>query len=172
MKYLVTVLCCWQFVLCAAAFASYLSFTLTGTWPKSWGKELEPLRKQATTYVHADAGSLHYAIPFTKGAEFEAALPHLLKLRTKGSPIFIMRAPTFFLDKSKAGVIVNCPASHHAEHPAEWQVPMSGVENLRQRWSNGTYLEVVVDGTIVNVDNVRFPADAQIVDERKAEEKK
>ena len=38
---------------CAACSAVYAVYGTSneGTWPKSWPKELEPLRKQSNTYV-------------------------------------------------------------------------------------------------------------------------
>src|SRR2546423_169924 len=49
--------------------------TNSGTWPSSWTKGLEPLRGQARTYEGPLAADRHYAIPFTKREEFEAAWP-------------------------------------------------------------------------------------------------
>ena len=50
---------------------------------------------------------LHYTIPFTKREEFEAAWPHLLKVKPKGAPILLVRGPSFWL--KDAGVCVHCP---------------------------------------------------------------
>src|SRR5438445_12749540 len=81
-----------------------------GTWPKSWPKELEPLRKQASTFEGPLAAHQHYAIPFTKREQFESAWPHILKLKSKGAPVRLVSGPNFFLAKDiKAGVIVHCP---------------------------------------------------------------
>ncbi len=49
---------------CLTAYAVY-SVTDSGTWPKSWPAELEPLRKQAHTLEGPEVLNLHYAIPFT-----------------------------------------------------------------------------------------------------------
>ena len=62
-----------------------------GDWPGSWPKELEPLRKQSRTLVGPMVEYRHYAIPFTKREEFEAAWPHLLKVKTKGHPSSCVR---------------------------------------------------------------------------------
>ena len=78
-----------------------------GTWPKSWPQELEPLRKQAQTYEGPLDPFLHYLIPFTKREEFEAAWPHLLKVKSKGAPIFLVRGPkTDFIAIKPAGVLL------------------------------------------------------------------
>jgi hypothetical protein len=91
------------------AFADY-SVSDKGEWPKSWPRELEPLRKHARTYEGPLAPDLHYAIPFTKREELESAWPHLLKVKSKGTALRLVRAPNFFLgEHAKAGVVVHCP---------------------------------------------------------------
>ena len=81
-----------------------------GTWPKSWPKELEPLRKQARTLEGPKILLLHYAIPFTKREPFEAAWPHLLKVKSQGAPIILRRGPSFWLgNESNAGVCIHTP---------------------------------------------------------------
>ena len=72
-----------------------------GTWPKSWPKELEPLRKQSRTLVGPEALNRHYAIRFTKREELESAWPHILKVKSKGAPVILVRGPNFFLWRSK-----------------------------------------------------------------------
>src|SRR6266576_2999638 len=86
------------------AYALY-SISFTGDWPKSWPKELEPLRKQSRTLVGPEVECRHYAIAFAKREEFEAAWPHLLKVKTTGAPVVLVRGPNFFLgEKAVAGV--------------------------------------------------------------------
>src|SRR5207247_5732896 len=94
--------------------------TGNGTWPKNWPKELEPLRKQASTFEGPLAAHQHYAIPFTKREQFESAWPHILKLKSKGAPVRLVRGPNFFLAKDiKAGVIVHCPPPGQSDNPAD-----------------------------------------------------
>lgn len=62
------------FAACSTAYALY-EVTNTGTWPKSWPAELEPLRKQSRTLVGPMAPHRHYAIRFTRREEFESAFP-------------------------------------------------------------------------------------------------
>lgn len=149
----------------STAYALY-SVSLTGDWPKDWPQELESLRKQSRTLVGPDVESHHYAIPFTKREEMETAWPHLLKVKTKGAPIFLVRGPNFFLDQAKAGVVVHAPPARRATDPEWGGVPVPGQSNPRMAWMNATYIELVVDGEIVDLNRLPLPADAQIVDER------
>ena len=126
------------------AYAVY-SVRLTGDWPKSWPKELEPLRKQSRTLVGPVAENRHYAIPFTKREEFESAWPHLLTVKSKGASIRLVRAPNFFLGDPKAGVVVHSP-------PLGQEDP--------------TYIELVIDGDIVDLNRIPLPVDTPIIDER------
>ena len=59
------------FSLVCSVYADF-GVTDSGTWPKSWPKELESLRKQARTLDGPTRPSLHYAILFTKRDEFES----------------------------------------------------------------------------------------------------
>ena len=149
----------------STAFALY-SVADTGTWSKTWPAELEPLRKQSRTLVGPTVECQHYAIPFTKREQFEAAWPHLLKVKTKGAPIFLVRGPNFFLGDGKAGVVVHCPPEGQAKNPATPEAPIPGVENPHVRWMNTTYIELVADGEIVDLNRIALPPDTLIVDER------
>jgi hypothetical protein len=151
---------------CPSAYALY-GVTDTGTWPKSWPAELEPLRKQSRTLVGPMAPHRHYAIRFTKREDFESAWPHILKVKSKGAPVFLVRGPNFFLGEGvKAGVVVHSPPAGQADNPAAPEAPIPGVTNPRMRWMNTTYIELVVDGDIVDLNRIAFPADTPIIDER------
>src|SRR5690242_3891980 len=77
-----------------------------GQWPKTWPKELEPLRKQARTLEGPMTAHRHYAIPFTKREQIESAWPHILQVKSKGAPVLLVRGPNFFLGGHvKAGVV-------------------------------------------------------------------
>jgi hypothetical protein len=131
--------------LCSTVYALY-GVTDKGTWPESWPAELEPLRKQARTLEGPLAPNLHYAIHFANREEFESAWPHVLKVKTKGAPIVLVRGENFFLgQKRKAGVVVHCPPAGQADP---------------------TSIELVVDGDIVNLNRIPLPADTPIIDER------
>ena len=118
-----------------------------GDWPKSWPKELEPLRKQSRTLVGPEPLARHYAIRFTKRDEFESAWPHILDVNSKGAPLVLVRGPNFFLGKDrKAGVVIHCPPLGESEDPVR--------------------IELVVDGEIVDLNRIPLPADTRIIDER------
>jgi hypothetical protein len=138
----------------------------TGTWPKTWPAELEPLRQQSRTLVGPLAPYMnrHYAIRFTRREEFESAWPHILKVKSAGAPVFLVRGPNFFLDKGRtAGVVIYCPPG--ADHPVtpEEAIPVKDVSQPR---INTTYIELVVDGEIVDLNRIPLPADTPIIDKR------
>jgi hypothetical protein len=136
-----------------------------GEWPKSWPKELEPLRKQARTLVGPLVDHHHYQIPFTKREEFEAAWPHILKVKSKGAPIILVRGPkTDFFEIKPAGVLIHSPPPQQDKriHPEE---PIDST-NTRERWMWTTFIELVVDGDIVDLNRIALPADTPIIDER------
>jgi len=116
-----------------------------GEWPKSWPKELEPLRKQSRTLVGPEKPDRHYAIGFTDRDEFESAWPHILDVKRKGVPLRLVRGPNFFLGEDhKAGVVIHCPPLGQSDEPDR--------------------LELVVDGQIVDLN--RIPLPALVIDER------
>ena len=136
----------------SAAHADY-GVTRKGTWPTSWPKELEPLRQQASTFEGPRAPHQHYAITFTNREQFESAWPHLLKVKSKGAPIRLLRGPNFFLGEHvKAGVIVHAPPRAQADDPATSQP--------------STYIELVVDGELIDLNRIALPPDTPIIDER------
>ena len=93
--------------LCAVCSAVYAVYGLKneGTWPKSWPKELEPLRRSSRTYVGGNDVSRpgeNYVIPFTNQKDFEAAWPHILKVKSKGAPLLLVR-PNTWMNEIDAG---------------------------------------------------------------------
>ena len=146
------------------AYADY-SVWDTGTWPKSWPKELESLRKQSRTLEGPRVPFLHYQIPFTKRDEFEAAWPHLLKVKSKGAPIILVRAPkTDFFEIKPAGVLIHSPPTQ-TDKQAQPEAPINSA-SPSERWMWTTYIVLAVDGEIVDLNRIPFPADTPIVDER------
>ena len=109
----------------------------------------------------------HYAIRFTKREEFESAWPHILKVKSKGAPVVLVRGPNFFLGEGrKAGVVVHAPPAGQADNPATPEAPIPGVKDVRMRWINTTYIELVVDGEIIDLNRIPLSADTPIIDER------
>lgn len=142
-------------LLAGTAHALY-SVSNTGDWPKSWPKELEPLRKQSRTLDGPLDPQLHYAIHFTKREEFEAAWPHILKVKGKGAPIHLVRGVNFFLGKeAKAGVVIHEP-------PPDQQKKADAPGNAEHTY----FIELVVDGQIVDLNRIPLPAGTPIIDER------
>jgi hypothetical protein len=149
---------------CSNVCADY-TFVNTGTWPMTWPKELEPLRKQSRTLEGPLAPDQHYAIRFTSREEFEAAWPHLLKVKSKGTSLVLVRGPNFFLgEHANAGVVIHSPADDRAAAPANPKAP--GVGRAARRGLNATHIELVVDGAIVDLNCIPLPADTPIIDKR------
>ncbi len=137
-----------------------------GSWPQSWPKELEPLRPAARTFEGPLRPLLHYAIPFAKREEFEAAWPHLLKVKSPGAPIVLRRGPGFWLG-DKAGVCIHTPPADSPKPQAAEalaEAPAAGVKNTRLETT--TYIELIVDGQIVDLNRIALPPDTPIIDER------
>ncbi len=167
---LLTAIAC--FAVSSAVHAEY-SVWDKGMWPESWPKELEPLRKQARTYEGPKVLYRTYLIPFTKREEFEAAWPQLLKVKTKGVPIVLVRGPkTDFSAVQPAGVIIHSPPVNEAPGP-ENGVSIEDAQKAHGEWrTNATYIQLLVDGEIVDLNRIALPADTLIIDERFKEEKK
>jgi hypothetical protein len=138
----------------------------TGTWPESWPEELEPLRKQSRTYVGPLILHEHYLIPFTDREQFEAAWPHLLKIKSEGAPIILVRAPkTDFMQIKPAGVLIHSPPSGQDKR-ANPEAPIRGQSSVRTTWMWTTYIELVIDADIVDLNRIPLPPDTPIIDER------
>ena len=147
---------------CARPLHALDAVSNKGEWPKDWPAELEPLREHSQTRVVAKAATREYCIPFTNRQDFEAAWPHLLKVKTKNAPIFLIRPPkTGFLAGKTAGVYVHSPP----EHTSMPESPVDS-ENVIERWMWTTYIYLIVDGDVVDLNRVPIPPDTPIVDER------
>jgi hypothetical protein len=157
---------------CSAVYAEY-SVSDKGLWPETWPKELEPLRKQSRTYEGPRVLYRTYLIPFTKREEFEVAWPQLLRVKSKGVPIVLVRGPkTDFFDVKPAGVIIHTPPVDEAEGAGS-QVSITDAKKAHGEWrTKATYIELVVDGEIVDLNRIALPADTLIIDERFKEEEK
>lgn len=134
-----------------------------GTWPATWPKELEPLRGQAKSYTGSLVNRTFHEIRFTTRDQFEAAWPHLLKIKTDKAPIFLSRSPVEYLGPMESGVRVWMALPTSKPMPPG---PLAGVKNERERWMYATHIELIVDGKIVDLNRIKLPPDAPVVDER------
>ena len=157
---------------CSAVHAEF-SVWDKGIWPESWPKELEPLRKQARTYEGPRVLYRIYLIPFTKREEFEAAWPQLLKVKSKGVPIVLVRGPkTDFFDLKPAGVVIHTPPVDEAQGVGN-EVSLTDAKKAHGEWrTKAAYIELAVDGEIVDLNRISLPADTLIIDERFKDETK
>ncbi|MCB9949733.1 MAG: hypothetical protein H6824_01995 [Planctomycetaceae bacterium] len=139
----------------------------TGIWPQSWPSELEPLRKQSKSYFGPGFGERHFAISFKNREEFEAAWPHILNVKTQGAPIFLVNRPGHFLGKNQTGVVIHCPPEGQPLNPELPKGPFEGnPHELRFRWRDTNFIELTVDGDIVDLNRIPLPVDTPIFDER------
>jgi hypothetical protein len=138
-----------------------------GAWPNTWPKELEPLRKRSRTIVGGllDLGT--HEIPFTNRDGFESAWQYLLKVKSKGAPIVLVRSPLnhWHFGKISAGVLIQSPPPQSGNQ-AQPEEPKAGTTDLRIRWMWTNYIELVVDGKIVDLNRTPLPADTPIIDMR------
>jgi hypothetical protein len=90
--------------------------------------------------------------------------------RTSRPPGRISRGPSEFLGPVKAGVRVWCPPPQQEQNVAS-PAPTPNTTNLRIRWQWTTYIELIVDGDIVDLNRIPLPADTPIIDKRFEAEK-
>jgi hypothetical protein len=66
-----------------------------GSWPDTWPEELDVYRAQAKTVdVAHGIQETHYEIRFKNREDFERAWPHLLAVKSPGSPLIIENNPS------------------------------------------------------------------------------
>jgi hypothetical protein len=145
------------FCVAGVLYADY-SFTDRGEWPEGWPKELEGLRKQSRTLAGPRVLLLHHGISFAEREVFEEAWPHLLKVKTHGAPIVLKRGPSFWLGGGDAGVCVHTP-------PAG-ETPVADAKEADGKWERMIYIELIVDGEIVDLNRRPLPPDTPIIDKR------
>lgn len=152
-------------VACSVAWGEW-TVSDTGAWPRSWPKELEPLRRQASTIQGGLLELPVHCIPFADRNAFEEAWPHLLKVKTAGAPIILVRSPKshWHFGQMRAGVLIHCPPGGlEPKVPAR---PVPHVDSIAERWLNTAYIELVVDGEIVDLNRIALPPDTPIIDQR------
>jgi len=124
-----------------------------GSWPESWPKELELLRKQASTWEWLGGKGVitTHEIPFANREEFESAWPHILKLKSKGAYLRLSNDD----QDSDGGVKI----FEHISAGPSCVVSRAGPSSV-------TRIDLEVDGSIVDLNRIRLPADTRIIDER------
>jgi hypothetical protein len=152
-------------VACSTASAIWEVYD-KGAWPKNWPKALEPLRERSGSIRGSELDLVIHRIPFTKREEFESTWPHLLKVKTKGAPLILVRSPGshWSFGETKAGVLIHCPPG--GDEPKEPAGPVPGQDNFILKWLNTTYIELIVDGEIIDLNRIRLPEDTPIIDQR------
>ena len=159
---LFTVIFAVAIALCTAGSVYAISFGGPGgKWPKSWPKELEPLRKEAWTWEHG-FGGMSYDIPFATREEFEAAWPHILALKAKDAKITLVRGSHLRVAEGKSASGVHLALPRELSSAQAEKLPANIVTTI---W-------LVVDGKIVDLNRVALPADTTIIDDRFKDEKK
>lgn len=146
-------------------------------WPKNWPKELERSRKQAmrwleggrrptkhdlvrrgidpNTTIYSSAG---YDIRFANREQFESAWPHILKLKSAGAPLTLLRGPHRFFAGGGTGI-------HNASVRIRTRTPIYPTAQKASP-SDETSIELVLDGEIVDLNRICLPADTPIIDKR------
>ena len=125
-------------VLCTVC-SVYALYTVSdkGMWPKSWPEELEPLRKQSRTLKGSMSNLAIHVIPFANREDFESAWPHILKLKSNGAPVILLRGPDTRLGTIDAGVRIRSPqtgnlVTHSGQlYPASLEASVPGGQFLR-----------------------------------------
>jgi len=109
-------------LLCVALSSSapgIVIYDYVGTWPKSWPRELEPLRPQATSIdVGTAIQEAHYLISFRNREQFESAWPFLIKVKSAEGLLILERVP--FKDMRivlNSGVCILAPSNGSLQWP-------------------------------------------------------
>lgn len=155
-------------VVAAQLFAD-VSVENRGSWPDTWPKELEPFRPHSRTIEGPLGGQRHYEIPFTDRDAFESAWTHLLKVKSPGSPITLIRSPYEGTGARKgrsmnAGVLINShPFVGTTTDPATAD---SLANDTALKSTTTTTVVLVVDGEVVDMNRIPLPPNTNIQDLR------
>jgi hypothetical protein len=144
---------------CAVTLHARVTVKDSGSWPDTWPRELDVHRKTSRTIEGPLGGWLRYEISFKTREDFEAAWPHLLKVRSQNHPITLVSSPHERSGAAKgrpmkAGVMIR-----------SWPTAASK-KGARPNRSNTTVLVLVVDGEIVDSNRLKIPKGVHLKDER------
>lgn len=79
----------------------------------------------------------------------------------ESSEIALRRGPSFWLEGKSPGVCIYTPP--------EGQAPIVDRKTSKGNWHQTIYIELIVDGEIIDLNRIQLPADTPIIDERFAE---
>lgn len=137
--------------------ASAILIVGRGNWPATWPKELGPLRQRSQTVAGPSLAHQVHSIPFAKREDFEAAWPHLLKVKTPGTSI-ILRKSRAAQDGKGRWIGVRIESDPQGQPSAEQL-------KTGQRDDRVT-LTLYVDGEVVDLNRIPLPANTSFLDER------
>jgi hypothetical protein len=151
---------------CAVGSFVQADYTVSdrGLWPEGWPKELDPLRKGAKTYEGPLGNRKRHVISFTNREAFEAAWPHILKVKTPGAPVILVKpSKDAFFEVLPAGVVIHEPPTDEAiDRPNDGKgIPLMDT----------IHIVLIVDGEVVDLNRIPLPADTPIIDQRFVEKK-
>ncbi len=130
-----------------------------GIWPDDWPKELETLRERSRTLEGPKQSFLNYAISFTTRDEFEAAGRTCLRSKRRALLLFCGGVPAFGLKMKRMLGFASI------RHPKVKSRSPTG-RNAKGNWETTNYIELIVDGEIVDLNRILLPPDTPIIDER------
>jgi hypothetical protein len=169
MKRFAGILVTLMFVIVASHLHADVSIENRGSWPVTWPQELDPLREKSRTIEGPLARFLHYEIPFSERDTFESAWSHLLKVKSPESPIILIRSPYKGAGATKgssmkAGVLINSyPFASSTDDAAISDAPAKATT---PKSTNTTFVVLVVDGEVVDLNRIPLPKNTYIQDER------
>jgi hypothetical protein len=110
----------------------------------------------------------HYAIPFKTREDFESAWPRIVEVKSPGAPIVLRRDTSFWLGKGNAGVCIHTPPE--GKEPISGDQIMPAVPGASPyaggRLDQTIYVELIIDGEIVDLNRIQLPPDTPIIDDR------
>jgi hypothetical protein len=169
MRRLAGILATLVFATVASQLFADVSIENRGSWPVAWPKELDPHRATSRTIEGPLAGFLHYEIPFSERDAFESAWPHFLKVKSPESPVILIRGPYTGTgvtkgSSMKSGVLItSLPFSSSTADPATSDTP---AKEAAPKSTNTTFIALVVDGGVVDLNRIPLPKNTYIQDKR------
>jgi hypothetical protein len=147
------------------AHADYVAME-EGKWPEHWPMQFDAFRKQARTLEGGELNAVFYELPLTKREDFESLWPHVLKTRGERVPLVLLRSPdSTFGKKVAAGIRIKC---RPRQMEGKVAVSTKGAATKSQQLPDSDILEIqlINDGTIVDLNRIPLPPDSRIADRR------